>query len=325
LVFYSVPVLHGLLPNEYFQHHLLLVEAVVLLSKVSVSPKEVDHAERVLFHYCSMYAALYGEANMTMNVHNLLHLAKSVRCLGPLWVFSCFSFENVNGKLLKFIHGPNNPITQLSTALSSMLFLSIHGDYLDGESKVGKFIDVVMNKSNRLSLREEISKGVHVLGGFKVTDKAKYKRVMSSCGMTVKSVVSFQRASIHGITVCSSEYTLANRHKSSTVELQPNKERAQIETFLKASGCHSTSCHSLCHCDPKYFAVVRKFKIANEAICQDDITGISLPLMKIVHVPPGDLEVVEIDDIIDVCVYLESPKLQNKAYTFLAPNHLEGD
>ncbi len=38
---------------------------------------------------------------MTLNVHSLLHLSKSVVNWGPLWSHSAFMFEDFNGYLLK--------------------------------------------------------------------------------------------------------------------------------------------------------------------------------------------------------------------------------
>ena len=42
---------------------------------------------------------------MSINIHNLLHLPKVVKSLGPLWAHSCFPFESANGDLLNFFHG----------------------------------------------------------------------------------------------------------------------------------------------------------------------------------------------------------------------------
>lgn len=42
---------------------------------------------------------------MGINIHSLLHLSSTVEEMGPLWAYSCFSFESFNGILLKHIHG----------------------------------------------------------------------------------------------------------------------------------------------------------------------------------------------------------------------------
>ena len=49
-----------------------------------------------------------GIAAATMNVHQLRHLTFHVRNWGPLWSFSCFAFESLNGELKKYFHGTKN-------------------------------------------------------------------------------------------------------------------------------------------------------------------------------------------------------------------------
>ena len=41
----------------------------------------------------------YPDKTCSSNVHGLIHLAYFVRRLGPLWAYSCFGFENMNGTL----------------------------------------------------------------------------------------------------------------------------------------------------------------------------------------------------------------------------------
>lgn len=45
---------------------------------------------------------------MTMNIHNLLHVTRSVEQLGPLWENSSFEFEDANGDLKSMFHGSQN-------------------------------------------------------------------------------------------------------------------------------------------------------------------------------------------------------------------------
>lgn len=53
-------------------------------------------------------AALYGEETCGLNVHNLSHTVECVENWGPLWAYSCFSFESFNGEISKAIHGKGN-------------------------------------------------------------------------------------------------------------------------------------------------------------------------------------------------------------------------
>ena len=45
---------------------------------------------------------------MNANIHNLLHIVRSVKQLGPLWANSSFEFENANGYLKSLFHGTQN-------------------------------------------------------------------------------------------------------------------------------------------------------------------------------------------------------------------------
>ena len=55
-------------------------------------------------HYVHDNTSL-GENGCTMNVHLLKHMPACVANWGPLWVYSCFHFESVNGHLKAHFHG----------------------------------------------------------------------------------------------------------------------------------------------------------------------------------------------------------------------------
>ena len=60
LLHYSPVVLHGVLPESYYNHHILLVEGVYLLLKDIESEEDIDQSSRLLRHYCFLFAPLYG-------------------------------------------------------------------------------------------------------------------------------------------------------------------------------------------------------------------------------------------------------------------------
>lgn len=150
LLFYSLPLLSGILPNVYYLHYCALVCAIAMLVSGNISEGDLDKASVLLkeFHrhagdlygkiYIYIYAlivvifavdihALYicvlpkvtlhlyiGSAMQTMNVHLLRHLVFNVRNWGPLWSYSCFGFESVNGELKKLFHGTRDMSQQVS-------------------------------------------------------------------------------------------------------------------------------------------------------------------------------------------------------------------
>lgn len=105
-LFYSLPTLVNVLPQKYFNHWLLLVYSIFTLLKDKISKLDIIELCTVLLKmFCSDIDHLYGQEQLTFNVHQLVHLPLSVERWGPLWATSAFRFENNNGLLLKLIHG----------------------------------------------------------------------------------------------------------------------------------------------------------------------------------------------------------------------------
>ena len=92
LLLYCPVVLSTILPVAFYKHLLLLVEAVFLLSGSTISLHDLNNL-------------LYNFNNMNYNVHQLLHLTKTVTDWGPLCCYSSYTFEGFNMALLKLFHG----------------------------------------------------------------------------------------------------------------------------------------------------------------------------------------------------------------------------
>ena len=104
LFYYSLPVLFGVLPLEYFHHFALFAIAVRLFASESISPSELTKGTLYLDFFCKKFGEYYSEQYIGINLHSLLHLSSTVEELGPLWAYSCFAFEGFNGILLKNVH-----------------------------------------------------------------------------------------------------------------------------------------------------------------------------------------------------------------------------
>lgn len=107
LLYFGGPVLHDILNKDIFGHYLLLVNSMHILLKFGFTPNDNNRAEGMLTKFCELFADLYDDRFMRLNVHQLLHLSDA-RTLGPLYTHSCFSFEDKNGVLLKMIKGTQN-------------------------------------------------------------------------------------------------------------------------------------------------------------------------------------------------------------------------
>lgn len=98
-LFFSVPLLKGHLPRKFYNHWKLLVQAVRILLQDEVTHYEIDRAELLLLEFVTKTEKYYGHFEMTYNMHQLLHLAESVRRWGPLWSHTAYPFESSLGNL----------------------------------------------------------------------------------------------------------------------------------------------------------------------------------------------------------------------------------
>jgi len=147
LLFYSVPVMNGILPAEYLLHHMLLVEAIYLLLNSSITPMMIAKADRLLNHYCFKMQSYYTGRQMTMNTHQLLHLTQVVLNFGPLYSYSCFAFEGMNGSLLNYIKGTQHIEKQITEAVYRVQMLPqlAHNTFLPGSESDALYHQMTCN------------------------------------------------------------------------------------------------------------------------------------------------------------------------------------
>lgn len=153
LLYFALLVLVGILPVPYLQHFAMLVAAIHVYTCNSIKCEDLVYAEQLMETFCRSYEELYGMqwntdhimANATychsflgsltytlctlyscvllyvgvkrctMNIHLLRHLGGCVRSWGPLWAYSTFPFENVNGHLKALFHGTKDMSKQVYT------------------------------------------------------------------------------------------------------------------------------------------------------------------------------------------------------------------
>lgn len=173
LLYFGAPVMYGILDNNRFNHYLQLVNGICILLKFGSTEKEVSEAEAMLFNFCADFECLYEKCFMTLNIHQLVHLADSVRALGPLYTHSCFSFEDKNGFLLKMIQGTQNIDSQIVTGVSFVQKIpELKQRFLENTvegSKLEKLLNAI-ESPNLLIRGEMIERGVYILGGVKLRD-----------------------------------------------------------------------------------------------------------------------------------------------------------
>ena len=113
LLFYSMPIIEKFLPSEYVHHWSLLVFAMHVLTGSEVEVQLLPVVDTAITTFYALIPSLYGPQACTANMHSLTHLTDFVRKWGPLWAYSLFGFENMNGHIRKMFHGTRQIVDQL--------------------------------------------------------------------------------------------------------------------------------------------------------------------------------------------------------------------
>ena len=113
LLYYGVPCLKGFLLDIYLKHFAMLSEAIHLLLGNAISEGDLRRAE-LCDEFYKLFPILYSEGSCGLNFHNVgFHLVRYVRELRPLYSWSTFELEDINGQLMKMVHGTGDITLQL--------------------------------------------------------------------------------------------------------------------------------------------------------------------------------------------------------------------
>jgi len=113
LLYYSPLILKDNMPFSYFQHWILLVEAISLLTSQCVTTEHINICADLIDRFSKDVNMLYGEKGCTFNIHLLLHLPYFVQQYGPLQHTSMAVFEAANHILKKSVTGSQNAGSQM--------------------------------------------------------------------------------------------------------------------------------------------------------------------------------------------------------------------
>lgn len=116
-IHYFPIILRGKLKKKYFDHFLLLCYGIANLSKPKIHLREIEHARALIDLFIADVEKLYGRHKISYNVHMSGHLSEYVNLYGPLWAWSAFPFEDMNGFVKKTVHGTTRIDIELTNTL----------------------------------------------------------------------------------------------------------------------------------------------------------------------------------------------------------------
>lgn len=112
LLYTGPVVLQETLSKKVYSNFLTLSIAIRILCSNKLKSL-YSYADDLLRHFVISFAILYGEHQVSHNVHGLIHLADDAKLFGKLDNFSAFRFENFLQTLKKLIRKSDKPLQQL--------------------------------------------------------------------------------------------------------------------------------------------------------------------------------------------------------------------
>lgn len=161
---YSVPILEDLMEPVYFTHYLQLLLGIYLLNQGSITTQQIHDSRLLLLAFVSKFQVLYGPKYISFNIHSLLHLPDVVEDLGPLWITSCFPFEDLLGKMVNFVHGTRHVGLQIYSKIARYQCIWPMVQQLNNESNIKKFCAKLLTTGKRINVAKKISNNSFALG-----------------------------------------------------------------------------------------------------------------------------------------------------------------
>ena len=339
LFFYGPIVLKDTLPEAYYKHFIFLSEAIFLLSMEHITTEQINHAERLLYHFCLIFASLYALRYCTANVHSLLHLPDDVRNLGPLWTHSCFAFENLNGRLLKRFHGSQSITFQIITAVSMVQSMPRLAKQLTPGSAAELFYKK-LSKPYHSKKENKICADTWVLGKNQQLEVNQFQELfLPLCSFLghppeANTINVFKRIRVKNQTFHSKLYRRQTNRNSSTVVFKGSDPESrtlygQVEFYFqykRQCNRQTENCIEVYCCPVHNLALIRIFEPAASKLVHDACTFASAPHIGIFHKPIGDnFCVVPISSLVGLVVYMICTDLPNLVFTARSPNGIKSD
>ncbi|VDI58923.1 Hypothetical predicted protein [Mytilus galloprovincialis] len=276
----SIDYMHGVLLGITK----LLINLWTNGSNNCITPDDLKRSQTMLSYFVHMFTALYGQRYMTLNMHSLLHLPECVEDLGPMWVYSCFPYENANGLLTKLFHGTQNIELQIISSLS--IVQNMPSLLCNIEDPVHKaFAEKMQNVSeNSKKYTGTLTGSVPVGCKMKMhlSDEV-YSKLITTVKFKPSKCLCFRRISLRGFTIHSLEYSRVSVRNTYTVKyFEPERKSlcyGSILYYILAKKCECLD--DLCSCDSSLVAVMHRYEETKTSIVKPNFLSVKANHIKV--------------------------------------------
>ncbi|XP_034153144.1 uncharacterized protein LOC114840948 isoform X1 [Esox lucius] len=249
LLYYSIPILKGILPERYLNHWLKLASGIALLLTTSISSRQLLEAQDLLHQFVSEMEPLYGIGNVSFNVHLCLHLSRSVQNWGPLWAHSAFQFEAYNMDLIEMVKSTQSVPIQICKVFWMKKALPLYAS----QTLKNPSSECSAVLGQLLSGKRERKHAVRCLGitAFgppkkKMMAHDDYIALHSVGDRVEKQVVEYyDRVFVNGAIVHSQAYHRSKKRNSTVVCLKTENTYFSVKTFMVTDVGNGSTCYAI--------------------------------------------------------------------------------
>nr|XP_012234439.1 PREDICTED: uncharacterized protein LOC105679152 [Linepithema humile] len=321
---YSVPVLEGILRQDYFNHYLLLVVAISMLNSEEISFFMINIARDFLNKFVREFEHLYGLQFCSINIHQLRHLPDNVIKMGPLWVFSCFEYENLNGQLLKLVHGTRHIETQIYRATAHEQFIKMIR--LIDEMPIGPVHKFCLSKKRQVKIIEQIFPNCYSVGAYKKLQRLPNIITTAMCNSRIPETVSwwqYFRLLKNSYLYVSQMYKTDLQTESSIIQYVNNEDQthhAEIQCFIKT--IHQNCNEQFCQCEhrERHYAIAQQISTDDAFLVRGDYNVADTNFFLHKCHKTDNFTAIPIEKLKCVCVYM---KIDNQMYIGIPINQKE--
>jgi len=229
IIYYSLAVFRDIMQANYYSNLKKLILFMEIILSPSINKNDLRKAETVVFEFVEELQELYPPSIMLSGVHEMLHLVDCTFRFGPLNTINCFQYEELNRKLIGFIHGYDLIGEELIKIFSTAQVL-------------GEFSNSVKNNALKEYIQEKLifktsnRKRLNYSNDIKPVDKPtksfspQYIKLFTNYAKkNIKELSVFEKVSFNGI-VFTSEKLKTKRCDSAFVN--KNNEYGLIQSFI---------------------------------------------------------------------------------------------
>ncbi|KAL7292064.1 hypothetical protein TKK_0014341 [Trichogramma kaykai] len=150
-LYYSLPVMKGILPKKYYRHWYLFIFSMHVLLQQKIANEEIELVEKSLKLFHDGIQSLYGKSFMTFKVHTLKHVISFVQYYGSIWAWSAYPYEHYNSVIKDLWHGTQCVAPQICKSYLRLKFLKLNSDVFDredGNEKAKTLFQQLMKECN---------------------------------------------------------------------------------------------------------------------------------------------------------------------------------